>query len=431
MEFNSEQLRAYEALKEGKNVFLTGPGGTGKSYFIQYICSHLERDRPRIRIATTALTGCAAILLGVGAKTIHSWAGIGLGRGSIGEIVVQLRRNRKAIKNWLTTDLLIIDEISMMSAELLEKLNEVAKIIRKSSVPFGGLQLLFVGDFYQLPPIGDGGVEAQFAFESPVWSACIHDSIMLKTIMRQKDDVFRALLDRARTGDLLPEDIELLRSRLGLEWSSNEIKPTLLFSRRNMVDRINSANLKSLAGDSVAWKAKTLAVATDSDTALPKEDADRLITAFDRDAPYDENVELKIGAQVMLITNLDLDAGLVNGSRGVVVEIRAGPEPIPVVQFLNGLKLAVSRNSWPIDDYNGYVRSQIPLRLAWAGTIHKSQGSTLDCALIDIGRSTFEYGQAYVALSRVKSIDSLYIHEFAAEAIRAHPKVKAFYASII
>ena len=114
----------------------------------------------------------------------------------------------------------------------------------------------------------------------------------------------------------------------------------------------------------------------------------------------------------------------------MVVEIRAGPEPIPVVQFLNGLKLAIGRNSWPIDDYDGYVRSQIPLRLAWAGTIHKSQGSTLDCALIDIGRSTFEYGQAYVALSRVKSLDSLYIHEFAPEAVRAHPKVKAFYSSI-
>lgn len=430
MELNEEQRHAYDTLKCGQSIFLTGSGGTGKSHFIQYLYKHLGVGIPRIRIAVTALTGCAAILLGLGAKTIHSWGGIGLGRGTVGEIVAQVRRNRKAVKNWLATDLLVIDEISMMSAELFAKLNEVAKIIRKSSAPFGGLQLLLVGDFFQLPPIGDGDVEAQFAFESPIWSACIHESIVLKTIMRQKDDDFRALLDRARTGDLVPSDIDLLRSRVGLEWSKHQIKPTLLFSRRNMVDRINSANLKSLEGETIIWKAKTLAVATEGKEAPPKEDLDRIVAAFDRDSPYDETLELKVGAQVMLITNLDLDAGLVNGSRGIIVEIRAGAEPQPVVQFLNGLKVVMGRNSWPIDDCDGYVRSQIPLRLAWAGTIHKSQGSTLDCALIDIGRSTFEYGQAYVALSRVKSLDSLYIHEFVPEAVRAHPKVKAFYSSI-
>ncbi len=430
---NEEQRFALEKIREGKNVFLTGPGGTGKSFFIEALRNDFTESG--LKIATTALTGCAAILLGHGAKTLHSWAGIGLGKGTIGDLVAAIRRNRKAAKNWMTTQLLIIDEISMMSAELFEKLDGVAKVVRRSSAPFGGLQLLLVGDFYQLPPVVDfaiGADQSLFCFESPSWAAAVHETVILKQIHRQTDADFKNLLEHVRVGNMRPEDADMLRSRMGLDWQSQEIRPTLLFARRAMVDKINSANLGALTGETITWKAKTLFTADESVAArYDSEELARAISKFDMDGPYDETLTLKDRAQVMLITNLDLDRGLVNGSRGIVVGFdRTSAEPLPIVQFLNGQRIIINRHSWGLDDFKNTVRSQIPLRLAWAGTIHKSQGATLDCALIDIGRTTFEYGQAYVALSRVKSLDSLYIHDFAETSIKAHPKVIEFYKKI-
>ncbi len=422
-----EQQRALDLLREGKNIFLTGPGGTGKSYFIEQVRQQLGEKK----IGVTALTGCAAILLGHGSKTLHSWAGIGLGKGTISEIVKGIRSNRRAAINWLTTNLLIIDEISMMPADLFDKLNEVAKVMRKSSAPFGGLQILLVGDFYQLPPIADGLEDAKFAFESAAWPSVINETVILTHVHRQAEETFRDMLGRVRTGAANEADITLLRSRLGLDWQSLEIRPTLLFSRRAMVDKINAVNLGKLEGEILTWKAKTLFVGTAGGSKPSEEELERAVVIFDRDGPYDETLQLKLRAQVMLTVNLDLDHGLVNGSRGVIVGFDTrGAEPLPIVLFKNGLKETVGRHSWYLDDFQQVVRSQIPLRLAWAGTIHKAQGATLDCALVDIGRSTFEYGQAYVALSRVKSLDSLYVYEFAEDAIRAHPRVKEFYATI-
>ncbi len=430
---NEEQRFALEKIREGKNVFLTGPGGTGKSFFIEELRNDFAESG--LKIAITALTGCAAILLGHGAKTLHSWAGIGLGKGSVGDLVAAICRNRKAAKNWMTTQLLIIDEISMMSAELFEKLDGVAKVVRRSSAPFGGLQLLLVGDFYQLPPVVDSVSEAQalFCFESPSWAAAVHETVILKQIHRQTDADFKNLLEHVRVGNMRSEDADMLRSRMGLDWDALEIRPTLLFARRAMVDKINSANLGALSGETITWKAKTLFTADDTADRLrhDPEELTRAVAKFDMDGPYDETLTLKDRAQVMLITNLDLDRGLVNGSRGIVVGFdRTSAEPLPIVQFLNGQRVIINRHSWGLDDFKNTVRSQIPLRLAWAGTIHKSQGATLDCALIDIGRTTFEYGQAYVALSRVKSLESLYIHDFAETSVKAHPKVKAFYETM-
>ncbi len=425
-EFTKEQQLAYDLIRDYKNIFLTGPGGAGKSYFIEELKRRYNTELPEFKIGITALTGCAAILLGGGAKTLHSWSGIGLGRGSVGEIVLSIRRNRKALKNWMTTNLLIIDEISMLSAELFDKLNQIAKVIRRSTAPFGGMQVLLVGDFYQLPPIMNGLPDGAptFAFESVSWNEVVNAVVALKTMHRQTDDCFRELLGRARIGKLNEADISLLSGRRGLPWKELEIKPTLLFSRRAMVDKINAMNLAALGGETITWKAKT--VLTSSGSMPPEYEA--IIASYDKDAPYNEVLELRNKAQVMLITNIDIDSGLVNGSRGVIIGFDTkGAEPLPIVQFKNGRREIIERNSWEIDDLKGVSRSQIPLRLAYAITIHKCQGATLDCALIDIGRSTFEYGQAYVALSRVKNLESLYVHEFAAEAVRASPQVCAFY----
>jgi hypothetical protein len=263
------------------------------------------------------------------------------------------------------------------------------------------------------------GGNVKFAFESPVWWEIIKQTVQLKRVFRQKDPVFQGILDEARVGELSAESLAILKTRCDLSWDHEPIQPTLLFSRNVQVDSINKANIDSLEGETHVYKARF-----PSGQALPD------------DIGFVPELTLKVGAQVMLVTNLDQNKGLVNGSRGVVVQfIKESTRDVltgedltdgisyPVVRFKNGRMETMKYHSW-----NELFVQQVPLRLAYALTIHKAQGATLDCALIDIGPSTFEYGQAYVALSRVKSIDSLYVHEVSAGAFRAHPLVKKFYA---
>lgn len=405
-----EQKQAYDAVIRGESIFLTGPGGTGKSHLIGLMAQNVPS------IAITAMTGCAAVLLGHGAKTFHSWAGIGLGKDTAEFIAKKMKSQSK--KRWKETSTLVLDEVSMLTPDLLEMIDKLAKMIRQNSKPMGGIQVIFVGDFLQLPPVAKGG-NVKFAFESPVWWEIVKETIQLKRIFRQKDPVFQTILDEARLGELSAESLTTLKTRCDLSWDHEPIQPTLLFSRNVQVDSINKANIESLEGETHVYKARF-----PSGKTLPD------------DIAFVPELTLKIGAQVMLVTNLDQSKGLVNGSRGVVVQFRkeyttdvmTGQEindgvSYPVVRFRNGRMETLKYHSW-----QELFVQQIPLRLAYALTIHKAQGATLDCALIDIGPSTFEYGQAYVALSRVKSIDSLYVHEVSAGAFRAHPLVKKFYA---
>ena len=226
-----EQRRVLDHLLNGENVFLTGGGGVGKSYLLSVIYTEfpglmrsLSQRSSRIQIC--ALTGCAALLLGHKAKTIHSWAGIGLGKGTVGELYVKIRRNQKAMRKWLCTELLIIDEVSMMTAELLDKLNELGKKIRGSSKPFGGIQVLLVGDFYQLPPVNRSDDATMFAFDSAAWREAITCTVELTEIQRQKDPVFQGVLKEARAGCLSKDSCAILRTREGLDWKDNKIKPT-------------------------------------------------------------------------------------------------------------------------------------------------------------------------------------------------------------
>jgi len=441
----TEQASVVRALAEGKNIFMTGPGGTGKSYLIGLLQTCLESlidpeanmCNKKVNVNITALTGCAALLLGPKAKTLHSWSGIGLGKEDPVDLVWKINRNGRAKKLWRSVDLLVIDEISMLTAELLEKLNEIGQRMRKNfDKPFGGIQLLLVGDFYQLPPVIKDG-KGSFAFESRHWSTIIHKTIELKEIHRQKDPVFQKLLCEIRLGDLSAEGEALLRSRMDLPWQSQKIRPTLLFPKNADVDMINQVNLKALKGRPVTYKAQYgYASSKIADkTRLMDPSFVQTVTNMDRDAMYRTELTLLTGAQVMLITNLSVEKGLVNGSRGVVVgftEKSADKDDgdIPIVEFLNGMRIPIPTHNWEIEGHPGVFRNQIPLRLAWACTIHKAQGSTLDCALVDIGDNTFECGQAYVALSRVKSLDSLYVHDFDRAAIRANKKVYDYYKSL-
>lgn len=424
-------------------MFLTGPGGVGKSHLIHLITEHYpvlkvrwdQKTKPNQMTKTpiirvTALTGCAALLLGPKATTLHRWAGIGLGREPVAELRRRVKRNGKATKNWLHTNLLIIDEISMCSAELFGKLNALGKLLRGNQLPFGGIQLLISGDFHQLPAISKGVEDVPFAFESADWNECIHRSIELTTIQRQRDPVFQKILMEARRGELSKESCTILQQRQGLPWRTHSIRPTLLFPRRAEVDMINQANLDALTGERHTYQAKLV-----YDGKMPKgfteadEGFQRALMQCDADSPYEVELVVAIDAQVMLIANVDPDSGLVNGSRGIVVSYCAATG-FPFVEFANGVRRPIGPHAWPVPDYEFVSRSQIPLKLAWAATVHKSQGATLDSALIDVGSSIFVEGQAYVALSRVKSLEALFIHSFSPSAFKTHPRVTHFYAQL-
>ena len=433
---NQAQKAAFDAIIAGKSIFLTGPGGTGKSFLLENLHSYFKK-RDKKKLAITAMTGCAAVLIGPFAKTLHSWAGIGLGRGDVDKMADMVAADKRKGPRWRQTKCLVIDEVSMMTPALLALLDAVGRKARKCpEKPFGGLQLVFVGDFYQLPPVSREGPSG-FAFESPLWKEVVQETHILTEISRQKDPVFQNILNEARAGELTPESYAVLESRKTMDWKRLEIKPTLIFAKNTDVSAINETKLAKLPGEERVFDAQT-----DVPDGLAPDIIKMLVEKLDRDAPYEAKLRLKERAQVMLLKQLYEEVenkdgkksmspihGLVNGSRGVVTGFAADGNP--VVKFLNGKVLIVKPAAWSSDDEPGALkRVQIPLRVAYAITIHKAQGASLDSALVDVGPSTFEYGQAYVALSRVRNLESLFVFEIAPKAFRAHPAVKAFYAGL-
>lgn len=441
---NAEQQLAFDAVISGDSVFITGPGGTGKSFLLQTLYEYYPARTNGKKLCITAMTGCAALLLGSWAKTLHSWAGIGIGRSPAESIAKTILADSRKKKRWTQTDCLVIDEVSMLTPTLLEYLDTVGRLVRKNTAPFGGIQLVLVGDFYQLPPVAKDANEKDktFAFESPLWSHVVKKTIQLTQILRQKDAIFQQVLNEARRGELTPESYAILESRKTMGWKRQEIKPTLLFTRNQDVNSINSHQLDKLPGEVHSFTAKT----TSAPGSLPPDVLQMLVEKIDRDAPYELELNLKERCQVMLLqqqfeeksiedakgkermTKVPI-SGLVNGSRGVVSGFDKSGNPI--VKFMNGRCVTIRPGKWASDSDRGdVVREQIPLRLAYALTIHKAQGASLDSALIDVGPSTFEYGQAYVALSRVRNLDALFIYEISPRAFQAHPVVKGFYKEL-
>lgn len=413
---NQEQTAALQAVKDGKNIFLTGAGGTGKSYTINAIVAWAKEAD--ILVAVTAMTGCAALLLN--GRTLHSWAGIGLGCDSPSELALSIEKNTRARSNWVSTSILIIDEISMITPELLEKLDLIARRLRKEpEKAFGGLRLVLSGDFCQLPPVGSQA----FAFESKIWSSLIDEVHTLTQIERQRDPTFQHILTEARLGALSLESLTILKGRMGLDWSASVdgIRPTLIYSRNTDVDKINRANMEALVTESRVFHVETVYKSMIV-KGMDRKATDAELHRLDADAPYEPVLELKVGAQVMMIKNQP-ERGLMNGSRGVITGF--SPSGLPMVRFRETGACIIERASWFLPHQN-VGRSQIPLKIAYAITIHKSQGASLDSALIDIGNSIFEYGQAYVALSRVRSLEGLFIHRLQPTAIVCHPKLRAF-----
>uniref|UniRef100_A0A6C0JY68 ribonuclease H n=1 Tax=viral metagenome TaxID=1070528 RepID=A0A6C0JY68_9ZZZZ len=430
----AEQREAIDAVLAGQTIFLTGPGGTGKSFLLKVL--YEEFNKTGKKMAVTAMTGCAALLLGPHAKTLHSWAGVGLGRDSADTIISAISKNGKKKKNW-RADCLIIDEVSMMTPDLLELLDKVGRAVRKRRTELmGGLQIVFVGDFYQLPPVAD---TAKFAFQCQLWNDLVKKTVYLKTIHRQRDPVFQKILLEAREGELSEESYQTLLSRKGLRLKGLQIRPTLLFTRNADVNAINMKELAKLEGEEQVYRVTTVSQYTfDEDCGKSAKDlihsskdipdeTDYRLQKLDKDASYVTELRLKIGAQVMYIKNhRDTELGLVNGSRGVVTGLRSDGV---MVKFLSmGHDYFVKKHIWQSDD--PVFRQQIPLRLAYALTIHKAQGASLDSAMVDIGPATFEYGQAYVALSRVRSLEALYVYDIDKDAFKVHPAVKEYYKGI-
>jgi len=422
MIFTKEQLEIIQAINNKQNVFITGPGGTGKSTIIKYLANEWTTMRT---IGITAMTGAAAVL--INGQTLHSYLGIGLGKDSVDDLVRKIMNRSKIKKNWNDLDILVVDEISMLSDELLIKLNEVAKQIRTNEKPFGGIQLVFAGDFLQLPCI-----KGNFCFECDDWLECSFTTFHLTKILRQHDVRFQECLNNARYGRMTLEDIEYCTNRsLSLDDSTGDakaqvassIKPTRILCHNANVNEINKRKLKKLNATEIKKYDYDIEYNPIFYDPQKHQFIFQDITKICNAQP---TICLAVGAQVMLLINIDTKNGLVNGSRGVVLEFTNNE--LPVVLFKNGSKLVIDFHKYEVTEGKKIIGTifQIPLKLAYAITVHKSQGMTLDSAIIDLN-GVFEYGQAYVALSRVKDVNSLYLYNVLKSSFKAHPKAINFY----
>ena len=440
MELSKEQQIAFDKYIQGHNIFITGPGGSGKSALIRLINDHAFKHFKGIYV--TAMTGCAAVLLNCKAKTLHSWAGIGLGNGTIEQLVTKIKKNKFAKALWKSTDILVVDEVSMLSLKLFNVLNAIGKAVRNNPNPFGGIQLVFSGDFFQLPPVGDKDEPdtQRFCFESDDWNSVFRPQcqIQLIKIFRQTDETYSTILNQIREGKIRRKSNDLILQYVGRPLDPNLVaEPTKLFPTRVKVENINNTKMSALQSDEKEFKIKYL-----KDLEMTRAERVTRCDYTDKDIQMEleflannliceKEMKLKVGAQVMSIINIQSDRGLdvCNGSQGIITGFCA-ISGCPQVKFNNGIEMIMTRNIWQSDKIPGIGVSQVPLILAWALTIHKSQGATLDAAEIDVGSGIFECGQTYVALSRVKSLDGLYLTSFDASKIRINRKVKEFYDNL-
>jgi ATP-dependent DNA helicase PIF1 len=414
-----EQQNIFRSIKDGSNVLITGPGGTGKTTLISFIVLNMSGN-----IGVTAMTGAAAVL--INGRTLHSFLGIGLGKESKEVLTSKISRSSKLIKRWDSLKMLIVDEVSMLSGELLEKLNYIARQIRSDDSAFGGIQLVFCGDFLQLPVIN-----GEFCFLSDVWKKCNFKVMHLTKIIRQCDEEFQRCLNSARFGNISEQELKYILEGYDGD-GETDIKPTKILCKNIDVDNVNLQELLKLKSEILEYELEisrnpnVYSTYIEELLKIPRNPKvyDTYITKICNAQPL---LKLSVGAQVMHLVNKD---DIVNGSRGVVVRFE---NDLPVVKFKNGLTQTIGFHAYEITEIcEGKQRLiatiyQVPLKLAYAVTVHKSQGMTIDCASVDLS-GVFEYGQAYVALSRVKGVKGLQVFNATTKAFKAHPHALKFYS---
>ncbi len=395
---------------DGKSVFLTGSPGAGKTYVLNQFITQAEQKGKRV--AVTASTGIAATH--IGGTTIHSWSGLGIRDELSPRDLTWLGGNEKLIKRYNTTDVLVIDEVSMLHGKRLDMINEAAKLLRESEESFGGLQVILVGDLFQLPPVNrstslTAGREQEaddFVHLSLAWQELNPTICYLLEQHRQTGGGLLEVLEAMRSNSLEDYHEGLLAERLGEQ--ADEMTITRLYAHNADVDMINQEKLRELEGEQHRYQMRT------SGAQAKVEQLTRGILA-------PEELILTEGAEVMFVAN-NFTKGFVNGTRGRVVGFK---DDLPIIELEGGKRrVAVEPNSWTLEE-DGKQRaeaSQLPLRLAWAITIHKSQGMSLDSAEIDLSRS-FTPGMGYVALSRVRSLEGLYLSGINRMALELHPLI--------
>ena len=417
---SEKQQEAYDLMIKGKNVMITSGGGYGKSFLIKKIAYEFRT----LKVGITSTTGVSAIL--IGGSTIHSYLGIGLGSASVEKLYMLIKNKPYINKRWKELDVLIIDEISMLDPVLLDKLELLARKIRRNEEPFGGIQVILSGDFYQLPVVGS----ELFCFDAECFSRLIpRDHIVeLDVNFRQGNNQFQRILNEIRIGEVSDESMEILRTREdAILENEYGIIPTKIFALNRDVDEYNENALNDLCLKNPELEFFEFQLTYDIMKSSMK--------SFDFEEKLRKNcnvpftLQLCVGAQVMLLYNVDLESGLCNGSRGVVVGFDGD---LPLVKFLNGKTVLINYQTWTIEEDNGdpiLMYSQIPLRISYAITNHKSQGCSLDYADVDL-KSVFADGQSYVGLSRVRTLEGLCIRNLNRECFRANPRVKEFYNSL-
>lgn len=398
---NEEQKYALKCVSEGKNILLTGSAGTGKSYTIKYIIEYLNNANKKYAI--TASTGTAAVI--IGGQTLHSFLGLGLGTGTVKEILNNILKNKKKYESILNLEVLIIDEISMIDKDLFEKISLILSIIKSNDVYFGNIQIILVGDFCQLAP-----VKGKYCFLADIWNKMNIKIVLLEKLIRQDEDLlFQQILRIVRKGRCTDNIIKVLNKLKDTEFE-NGIIPTKLYPINVNVDKINNIEIEKL---------KACGNISKTYTAITSSDKDKEVGKF--------TIELTLNAQIIIIRNINVEESLVNGTRGVVKHLG---NDFVVINDVNG---NIHTIKYFTDTYNNSISSKssyiihMPIRICYALSIHKSQGMTIDALELDLGPNIFTCGQSYTALSRAKKLSSIKIIDIDKDSFRTNIDVKNFY----
>jgi len=398
------QSDALTLLKTGQNIFLTGAAGSGKTYVLNAYREYLREYA--VGVAVTASTGIAATH--IGGMTIHSWSGLGIKSDLTEYDIDNLTTRQYLYKRYEATKVLIIDEVSMLHHFRFDLLDKLARAMKRNDKPFGGMQVVLCGDFFQLPPVSrPGEPEGHFAYHSKIWSEMGLKICYLEEQHRQNDDAFSRILKAIRDNDMDDDIFEDLKARFNAEVPAG-VLPTRLSTHNVDVDKVNATELAKVVGDQKSYLMTTRGKGA-------------IVEALIKSCLAPAELVLRVGARVMFVKN-NFDKGYVNGTLGEISAFSGNG--YPEVLLLSGKKIIAEPMNWMVEE-DGKIKaevSQVPLRLAWAITVHKSQGMSLDAAEIDLSKS-FAPGMGYVALSRVRTLAGLRLIGFNNRALAIHPEV--------